>query len=310
MITALTGLLAAVVSVAGPAVPARADPAAAAVVETWAAGLDAADWLIISATQPNGVAMYASGTLTAQPDGNLTTGEVDVLFSDRIRRRSDLAGQPFDIFQADRSTFTITRSGEVIERSTTWGFTQTIGLASIGGQMLGGRGGSIGNTGVASYWLLGVASRPAPATEPDLAVGSLIGGWGGRSFVLTATQGAQPRGQVPVMAFASGTWTPGANGTLRAWVRLLVSNRYDYPDDGNSPVRGQPFPVDQAYSGWITLTADGILTVPHLNSPEPATHSTDLEVVGNVVSGWGPSLHGFGDIPARWVVATDTRNGR
>jgi hypothetical protein len=83
---------------------------------------------------------------------------VAVLLAGR-RSGSSTRPQPFDVAQADKPTFTLTRTGERVQQSITWGFAETIPLTSIGNNMLAGWGGSIGNNGPPSYWVVAVSER-------------------------------------------------------------------------------------------------------------------------------------------------------
>jgi TRAP-type mannitol/chloroaromatic compound transport system substrate-binding protein len=143
------------------------DTSAAAVIRGWSAQLATGPNLykevVITATQGGGNggpgALYVGTTLKRNSDGSLTTQVAKVLYSDRKAILVSRPIQPFDAAQADTSQFTFTLTGYLIERSHTWGFTQTIPLASIGNQMVAGWGASIGNSGPPSYWAIGVTPQ-------------------------------------------------------------------------------------------------------------------------------------------------------
>jgi len=155
MLAASVGLLAAVPN------PAHADPAAASLIRSWSDQLGSAQYakpIILTCTQGGGsyygstVSIYSSVWVTRQADGSLQGGG-PVYSSDR--RTSTWPSQPFDATRTDSSVFTLTLSGELVEHSNTWGFTQTFELQALGNGMLGGWGGSIGNTGAPCFWVIG-----------------------------------------------------------------------------------------------------------------------------------------------------------
>lgn len=118
--------------------------------------------IVITATQggPDGGgrgagALYYQGALLRGSNGALSTQRGPVLFSDR-RDQSRVPMQNFDGRQADDSEFTLLEEGALREHSFTWGFTQDIALEDVGNNTLAGWGGSIGNTGQPSYWVVAV----------------------------------------------------------------------------------------------------------------------------------------------------------
>jgi hypothetical protein len=146
--------------------PAEADAGAAAVIQGWSRSLSANTYkqVIVTGTQAGSqgggpVSVFTEGVLTRRADGALVTGQIRLLFSDR---RASITGrpiQPFDAARADVAELTLTTTGNLVVRSITWNFTETVSLQSIGGQMLGGWGSSIGNQGVANRWTIGVSPQ-------------------------------------------------------------------------------------------------------------------------------------------------------
>lgn len=99
-------------------------------------------------------AVYFTGALTrGAEDGELKAQRGPILFADR-RDVTERPMQPFHAGAPDTSEFTFSIAGTVREQSFTWDFTQEVVLQDVGNNVLTGWGGSIGNSGQPSYWVV------------------------------------------------------------------------------------------------------------------------------------------------------------
>lgn len=107
---------------------------------------------------------FGGALVRGRQASELVASEGPVLLSDR-RDATSRPIQPFNAKQADESEFTLLPVGALRERSITWNGTQDIILQDIGNNGLAGWGGSVGNTGQPSYWVVVVSNLVKPIPQ-------------------------------------------------------------------------------------------------------------------------------------------------